>query len=133
MAAEMGAIKTIMNVIQGFITPPIPSKPLPVPAVLTGGPLKSGLSAIDIASEIIKRKKDIGIPIGPLPSGADNLDLMMETIRVQTIVEALIKNARVQIAIPPGTNVTATGGNAGGPIVVNGITTAPASGFGVIT
>ena len=132
MAAEMGAIKTIMNIIQGFITPPIPNKPLPVPAVLAARS-KSGLSAIDIASEIIKRKKDIGIPIGPLPSGADNLDLMMETIRVEVIVEALIRDARVQIAIPPGTNVTATGGNAGGPVVANGITTAPASGFGVIS
>tara|TARA_B100000963_G_scaffold158208_2_gene137731 strand:+ start:6853 stop:7254 length:402 start_codon:yes stop_codon:yes gene_type:complete len=133
MAAEMGAIKTIMKILKGFISPPIPNKPLPVPVVLAGGPLKPGLSAIDIASEIIKRKKDAGISIGPLPSGADNLDLMMETIRAQVLIEALIRDARVQIAIPPGTNVTASGGNAGGPIIVNGITTAPASGFGVIS
>ena len=51
MAAEMGAIKTIMKILKGFISPPIPNKPLPVPVVLAGGPLKPGLSAIDIASE----------------------------------------------------------------------------------
>lgn len=131
--AEMGAIKTIIAVLKGFINPKLPSKPLPQAAVLAGGRLKPGLSSIDIASEIIKRKKDIGIPIGPLPSGADSLDLQMETIRVEVIVEALIKNARIQVAIPPGTNITATGGNAGGPIVVNGITTAPTTGWATLS
>ena len=133
MAAEIGAIKTIISILKSLINPPIPPKPLPQAAILTGAPLKPGLSPIDIASEIIKRKKDLGIPISPLPSGGDNIDLMMETIRVEVIVEALIKTGRIQVAIPPGINVTATGGNAGGPIVVNGITTAPSTAYAVLT
>lgn len=133
MAAEIGAIKTVLGLLKGVISPSTPSKALPTPAVLAGGRLKSGLSAIDIASEIIRRKKDIGIPISPLPSGGDNLDLMMETIRVEVIIEALLKDARIQVAIPPGTNVTVAGGNAGGPMVSQGVTTTITGAFGVIT
>tara|TARA_B100001175_G_scaffold296181_1_gene284901 strand:- start:280 stop:684 length:405 start_codon:yes stop_codon:yes gene_type:complete len=131
MAAEMGAIRTIIAIIKGFINPPIPPKPLPQAAILMGGPLKPGLSAVDIASEIIAKKKKLGIPIGPLPSGGDNIELMMETIRVEVIVENLIKNARIQIAIPPGIPLSATGGNAGGPLVAAGTTTAPVTAYGV--
>ena len=107
--AEMGAIKTIIAILKGFINPKLPSKPLPQAAVLAGGRLKSGLSSIDIASEIIKRKKDIGLPIGPLPSGADSLDLQMETIRVEVIVEALISLVCVFVAYKAQISLAAAG------------------------
>ena len=81
------------------------------------------MSAIDVASKIIERKKEIGIDIGPLPSGAENKDLMMEVIRIEEIINAIKTKMKVEAAFPPGVPITATGGNAGGPIVVQGATT----------
>ena len=84
---------------------------------------REGLSAIDIASRIIERKKQIGIDIGPLPSGAENIEIMMEVIRIEEIVGAIKTKMKVEAAFPLGVPITATGGNAGGPIVVQGVTT----------
>lgn len=56
----------------------------------------------------------------------------METIRVEEIINALITKMKVEVAIPPGIPITATGGNAGGPIVVQGVTTNSAKGEGVV-
>ena len=44
----------------------------------------------------------------------------METIRVEEIVKALLTDAKIQVSAPPGTllQVTASGANAGGPVVV---------------
>ena len=80
------------------------------------------LSAIDIASKIIERKKEIGIGIGPLSSGAKNVDLRMEVIRIEEIINALTTESVIEIEIPPGIKVTASGANAGGPIQVVGAT-----------
>ena len=85
-----------------------------------------------IASKIIERKKELGIDISGLPSGAQNIDLQMEKIRVEEIVNALLTNAKIEVAIPPGTLVQATGGNAGGPIVVVGSTLTISKGEGII-
>jgi hypothetical protein len=91
--------------------------------ILLGMQFREGLSAIDIASRIIERKKQIGIDIGPLPSGAENIEIMMEVIRIEEIVGAIKTKMKVEAAFPLGVPITATGGNAGGPIVVQGVTT----------
>jgi hypothetical protein len=91
--------------------------------ILLGMQFREGLSTIDIASRIIERKKQIGIGIGPLPSGAENIEIMMEVIRIEEIVGAIKTKMKVEAAFPPGVPITATGGNAGGPIVVQGVTT----------
>jgi hypothetical protein len=97
--------------------------PLNKEEILIGVQFREGLSAIDVASKIIERKKEIGIDIGPLPSGAENKDLMMEVIRIEEIINAIKTKMKVEAAFPPGVPITATGGNAGGPIVVQGATT----------
>jgi hypothetical protein len=97
--------------------------PLNKEEILLGVQLREGLSSIDLASKIIERKKALGIDIGPLPSGAENIDLMMEVIRIEEIVDAIKTKMKVEAAFPPGVPITATGGNAGGPIVVQGATT----------
>jgi hypothetical protein len=53
----------------------------------------------------IERKKEIGVGIGPLPSGSQNIDLQMEVIRVEEIVNALLTKAKIEVAIPPGTQI----------------------------
>ena len=127
----LGAISTVTNLLKNAFNPSTPLQPVASAQILAGAQFREGLSAIDIASKIIQRKKDLEIPIGPLPSGGDNLDLMMETIRVEEIVNALLTKMKVEVAIPPGTSLTATGGNAGGPIVVQGITTQIVKGQGI--
>ena len=97
--------------------------PLNKEEILIGVQFREGLSEIDVASKIIERKKEIGIDIGPLPSGAENKDLMMEVIRIEEIINAIKTKMKVEAAFPPGVPITATGGNAGGPIVVQGATT----------
>ena len=119
----MGTIGMIASLFKNAFAPPTPLKPLPPGLILYGTKFRTGLSAIDIASKIIERKKEIGIDIGPLPSGSKNVDLQMEVIRVEEILKALMTGAVVEIDIPPGIQLTASGGNAGGPIQVIGSTT----------
>jgi hypothetical protein len=97
--------------------------PLNKEEILLGVQFREGLSAIDVASKIIERKKEIGVGIGPLPSGSENIDLQMEVIRIEEIINAIKTKMKVEAAFPPGVPITATGGNAGGPIVVQGATT----------
>jgi len=98
---------------------------------IPGAQFREGLSAIDIASKIIERKKELGIGIGPLQSGGPNIDLAMETIRVEEITNAILTKMKIEGAFAPGTPITATGGNAGGPIVVQGVTTQPTKVVGI--
>jgi hypothetical protein len=125
-------ISTVTNIFKNLFKVPTPLQPISKEEILIGSKFREGLSAIDIASKIIERKKEIGIGIGPLPSGSENIDLQMETIRVEEIVNALLTKAKVEIAVAPGTQITATGGNAGGPIVVQGATITISKGEGII-
>ena len=125
-------ITTITNIFKNMFTPSTPLTPISKSEILICSKFREGLSAIDIASKIIERKKEIGIDIGPLPSGAENIELQMEIIRVEEILNALLTKAKIEVAIPPGTSVTATGANAGGPIVVQGTTVSISKGEGII-
>lgn len=125
-------INTITNLFKNLFKPSTPLTPISKEQIFIGSKFREGLSAIDIASKIIERKKEIGIDIGSLPSGAENVELQMELIRIEEILNALLTKAKVEVAIPPGTPVQATGGNAGGPIVVVGTTLTLSKGEGII-
>ena len=56
----------------------------------------------------------------------------MELIRIEEIVNAVHNEAVVNIVIPPGTQITATGANAAGPVISQGVTTGMAVGDGII-
>jgi len=122
-AAIMGTIGVIASLFKNAFKPPKKLKELPSGLILVGTKFRGGMSAIDIASKIIERKKEIGIDIGPLPSGAKNIELQMEVIRIEEITNALLTDAVIEVEIAPGTQLTATGANAGGPIQVVGSTT----------
>jgi hypothetical protein len=119
----MGTIGVIASLFKNAFKPPKKLKELPSGLILVGTKFRGGMSAIDIASKIIERKKEIGIDIGPLPSGAKNVELQMEVIRIEEIINALLTDAVIEVEIAPGTQLTATGANAGGPIQVVGATT----------
>jgi hypothetical protein len=119
----MGTIGVIASLFKNAFAPPKKLKELPPGLILSGTKFRNGVSAIDIASKIIERKKEVGIDIGPLPSGSKNVDLQMEVIRVEEILNALMTTAVVEVDIPPGIQLTASGANAGGAIQVIGATT----------
>ncbi len=106
--------------------------PVPVPLILAGVPRRGGLSPTKIATRIISRKNEAGLPVGVLPSGSVSPDEIMERIRIEEIVKALQEEAVITIAINAGIALTATGANAGGPIQVVGSTVVPFKGYGVI-
>jgi hypothetical protein len=60
---------------------------VPTPLILIGGQTRPGLSATKIASTIIQRKSEAGLPIGALPSGGVSPDEIMERIRIEEIKE----------------------------------------------
>lgn len=106
--------------------------PVPTPLILVGVPKRSGLSAIKIASRIISRKSEAGLPVGVLPSGDVNADEIMERMRIEEIVRALQEDAVITIAMPPGTTVTAAGISPTGPVTVFGSTIMISKGYGII-
>lgn len=71
---------------------------------------RPGLSAMLIASRIIRRASEKGIPTGAAADGSANLGTIMEAIRVEEMVNALKLESRVQTGIPiGGISVMATG------------------------
>jgi len=128
-----GALVTIALLLKNAFKTPKIKPPVTKEEILIGTKTREGLSAIRMASKIIERKKELGIPTTPLESGGVNLDLQMEVARCETIIDEFLTHARVEAAFPPGVPVTATGGNAGGPIVVQGLTTNSVKVDGVVT
>lgn len=131
---EEYTLDTIVNIVLAVInsaqTPAIPVDPT---LILGGGFLKPGLSARDMAKEVILRQQEAGVPIGNLPSGAESIAEKMERIRMEVIVKHLLENAKFSITIPPGTPIAATGASPTGPVVVAGSTVGLSVGTGIIS
>jgi hypothetical protein len=106
--------------------------PIPTPLILVGSPIRPGLSPTKIASKIIARKSEAGLPVGTLPSGEISPDELMWRIAIEEIISALQEDAIITVAIPPGTTLTATGISPSGPVTVFGSTITPTKGYGVI-
>jgi hypothetical protein len=128
------SMNNILKLIKGaFNIPKKPLTPLPPPLVLTGASKRTGLSAKDIASRIISRQSEAGAPVGDIFSDSGNIAEMMEVIRIQEIINALILEGKIEIVIPPGVAIQSVGvGNAGMPVVSQGVTINMAVGQGVI-
>ena len=105
---------------------------IPVMLILVGVPKRPGLSAIKIASRIISRKSEAGLPVGALASGGSSPDEIMERIRIEEIINAFQQEALITVAIPPGITITAAGISPTGPVSVFGSTIYYARGYGVI-
>lgn len=105
---------------------------VPTPLILVGVKMRPGLSPTKIASRIIARKSEAGLPVGVLPSGAISPDEIMERIRIEEIINALQQDAVITVAIPPGITLSASGIGPTGPVSVFGSTIYFAKGYGVI-
>ena len=131
--ADVSSVSSIITYLNSVIeTGQAKAQTVPAPLILVGGQNKKSLSAREMAKEVILRSQEAGIPIGNLPDGSESIAEKMEFIRMEVLVKHLIENAKITIVIPAGTPVTAYGGNAGGPIVVQGTTINFTQGFGVL-
>lgn len=129
----MSSISKILKVINlAFNKPREPITPLPPNLLLTGANLRPGLSAKTIAARIIARQSESGAPAGNIFSGSNNINEMMEVIRIEEIINALLLEAKIETVTPPGTSVTVFGANAGGNVISQGTTTNLSSNYGVI-
>jgi len=133
---NLDSISGILNIItSAFSIPETPISALPPQLIVSGGKLRPGLSAQSIASRIISRQSEAGNgrQVGDVFSDGANVEEAMELIRVEEIINALLTEAKVDVVIPPGTQVTTTGvGNLGIPVISQGITTDNAVGDGII-
>lgn len=134
MSEKLYSIDDIQQIIQAVVANiETPAPNVPAPLVLLANTNKKGLSAREVAKNIIARQSEAGAPIGPLPDGEESISEKMEFIRVQEILEHIIKNAKIQVVIPPGTPITATGISAAGvPVTVQGVTSGLAIGNAII-
>lgn len=94
---------------------------------------RPGLSAINIAANIIRRQAEAGAYVGMLPDGSPNIMERMYVVIVEEMIKELRLNSRVDIAIPPGSITSfGTGANAGGPVSVFSTNTNPVTGNGIL-
>ena len=129
MANITDIFNVITNMLTSYRTPP---PEIPSLLLLTGAKLRPGLSPSMIAAKIISRQHEAGIPAGILPSGNKNLSELMEVIRVEEIINAILTEARVDVAVAPGIALQANGASAVGPVTVAGLTIGIGNGTGII-
>lgn len=130
---NLSSMSSILNIINAaFTVPQQPVTPLPPPLLLIGANLRPGLSAKTIASRIISRQSEAGAPVGDIFSKSNNVAESMEVIRLEEIINAILIEAKIEIVVPPGVQVTTIGMAMGGPVVSQGATTSIAQGYGVI-
>jgi hypothetical protein len=131
---NLSSISGVLNVIlSAFKTPNPPVEPLPPPLIMVGAKMRPGVSAKEIASRIISRQSEAGLPVGNLFSDGENTTEAMLLIQIEEIVNSILTESVVNVSIPPGVPVLTIGtGNLGFPVVSQGITTAFAVGDGII-
>lgn len=124
--------RSVINALKNlFKIPNIPNTTIVDSNLLAfAGGVKPGLSPEKIAARIIQRKSEAGLPVGFLPGGDTAPDEIMEKIRMEEIIKALTEEARIDVCTRPGTQLQATGGNAGGPIQVFGTLISTSCGHG---
>jgi hypothetical protein len=101
--------------------------------LMVGANLRPGISAKAIASRIISRQSESGRQVGDVFADGPNTEEAMELIRIEEIINSLLTESVVNVAIPPGISVATVGvGNLGAPVVAQGFTTTIATGNGII-
>tara|TARA_R110000851_G_scaffold117238_6_gene243867 strand:- start:441 stop:842 length:402 start_codon:yes stop_codon:yes gene_type:complete len=130
----MSSMSTVLKTLKAaFNVPREPLDPLPPQLLIIGANIRPGLSARNIASKVISRQTEAGGPAGDIFSENNNVMESMIVVMVEEIVKALQIDAKIEVVVAPGIQVTTFGaGNLGGPVVSQGATTNIGSGSGVI-
>lgn len=131
----MSWINRISNGIEEAFKFARPALTMSVPPLLLLCEIKSrpGLSAIALASSIIRRLPEAGIYTGVNPDGSPNMILAKERISAEEIVKEFKDNCKVTCVIPSGViNFIGNGGGPTGPVTVTGTNTIPITINGII-
>lgn len=131
---NFSSISGIINLILSvFKLPDTPIEPLPPPLIMFGAKLRPGVSSKAIASRIIARQSEAGLPVGDVFADGPNSTEALLAIQIEEIIHSLLNESVVNVVIPPGVSVTAVGvGNLGAPVIVQGVTTTMGIGDGII-
>ena len=131
---NLSSISGVLNtILTAFSIPDEPVEALPPFLIMTGAKLRPGLSASAISARIISRQSEAGLQVGDVFADGPNSAEALETIRIEEIINAIQTEAKVDVVIPPGIQVTTSGvGNLGAPVVSQGATTGMAIGDGII-
>ena len=130
----MSWINKIANGIEkAFSTVRAPLQIIPPILLICEVYQRPGLSAIALASSIIKRLPEAGIETGVNNDGSPNKINQFVRILSEEIIQEIKDNARVTCVVESGTiNSLGTGANAGGPVVVTSVNTIPINMMGII-
>ena len=94
---------------------------------------RPGLSAIALASAIIRRLPEAGIETGVNPDGSPNKTNKFVRVLCEELVKEIKDNAKVTCVVAPASITSVgTGANAGGPIVVTSYNTTTVNINGII-
>lgn len=130
---DLTKISNLLGELTSLLKIPKPRDPQISPYIVLASKTRGGMSAQEMAAEIIKRRGEAGLPVGVLPDGEVNPDEIMEIIRCQVIIDALTTDARISVAIQPGQTVFIQGQTATGvPVFGTGMTTSVGSGNGIM-
>lgn len=125
MQSFIDKIGSILN-FTPTVTPTIPT-----PLIMLSS-TRTGMSPLNIAMRVLAKKKELGLPVGSYDDGSANSnDIIILEICKQLVAE-IQENAKITVVIPPGTQVIASGGNAGGPVVSYGNTITFTTGYAVV-
>lgn len=131
---DLSSIYGVLNMIlTAFKLPDPPVEPLPPPLVMLGAPLRPGVSGKEIASRIISRQSEAGLPVGDVFADGPNASEALLAIQSEEIINALLNESVVNVVIPPGVGVVGFGVTSGGQqVVIQGLTTTMGVGNGII-
>jgi hypothetical protein len=108
-------------------------KPKLPPPVILASQYREGMSALKTANSVLDKKRELGLPTGNYEDGTANYDDIIIYEIVKQIQKSIREDANIQVVIPAGIPVTASGANAGGPVQVIGATTYTSTGGGIVT
>jgi hypothetical protein len=134
MATNFNSIDSIIGAFTKVLNLNSTGGPPNVPTILllVGASKRPGLSPTKIASKIIARKPEAGVPVGALPSGSDNPEEIMWRIAIEEIIKAIQQDSVISVAVPRGITVQASGSGPTGPVTVVGQSILPIKAYGVI-
>lgn len=122
-------INNISNILDLKHTSKAPDVPSPL---ILLSQQRNGLSAIKSANIILNYKQELGLPTGNYDDGTANANDIIILKIFEEVYRALNEDAKITVAVEPGTQLTASGGNSGGPIQVVGTTISVGKGGAVI-
>lgn len=94
---------------------------------------RPGLSAIALASAVIRRLPECNIQTGVNPDGSENKINQFVRVFSEEIVKEIKDNARVTAVIEPGSVISVgTGSSAAGPVVVSSLNTVIGRALGIV-